>query len=232
MAGGWLADLTQLSRPSQQGRNPSDGRSCAHIAVFLTVWKFARRLKTLIGRTPNEYIRLIQQLYPSHGRRRPFVTAFTQSVSKIDPLPGAGRYDELVRFPGFSQTIRKGLHGRVEMRGDQSSLEHHMPQGTAIACNGSHPVKGSTVMRDGVSPTRAGACSPVTVPGSVISAISIVLTTGPIPGMERRTPAVSASKASRDMAAPFLSSSSLFRRSSRAVGSVSMLSKISAAPGF
>lgn len=75
------------------------------------------------------------------------MTAFTQGVSKVDQFPGNRGYDDLVRFPCFSQTIRKGLHGRVVMRGDQSSLEHHMPQGTATPCNGPLPAEGSTVLR-------------------------------------------------------------------------------------
>lgn len=48
----------------------------------------------------------------------------------------------------------------------------------------------------GANPTRAAACSPENWPGSGISALSIVLATGPIPGTERKLLAIAASSPS------------------------------------
>lgn len=70
-------------------------------------------------------------------------------------------------------------------------------------------------------PVSAAAWSPVMAPISGISAISIVLATGPIPGMERRTPAVSERRSSLAMVRVIRSSSSLIRLSIRCFNSVS-----------
>ncbi|WP_241656981.1 hypothetical protein, partial [Falsigemmobacter intermedius] len=105
-----------------------------------------------------------------------------------------------MRFSGLAEAVCEGFQARVMMCRDQGCLEHHVSQSTATSSDGPFPAKCSTVVRDRGQTVSAAACPPVMVPISGISAISIVRATGPIPGIERRTPAVSDRRSSLAMA--------------------------------
>jgi hypothetical protein len=71
-----------------------------------------------------------------------------RSIRQGDALSSDSLYDDLVWFPGLSETISKGFQARVVICGDQCRLEHHVSQSPTASCGGPFPVEGSAVMRD------------------------------------------------------------------------------------
>ncbi len=107
-----------------------------------------------------------------------------------------------------------------------------MPQGTSPPGMVRFPRWVPLSCATGASRASVADSSPVMLPGSGISAITMLLATGPVPEMERRKPEVFANRPSLARAAPILTSSSLIRQHGRAVHSVSALSNTAAIPGF
>ena len=62
-----------------------------------------------------------------------------------------------MRFSGLAEAICEGFQVRVVIFCGQRRLEHYMPQGTAIACDGLFSAKGSAVVRDRVQTSESGS---------------------------------------------------------------------------
>lgn len=98
-----------------------------------------------------------------------------------------------LRLCCIPQPLGERGHRRIVMSRNCCGLEHDVPQRAPAAGDGAFAAERSTVMGNGRQPDQAAACSPETAPSSGISASSIALATGLIPGMKRRMRAVSAS---------------------------------------
>lgn len=135
-----------------------------------------------------------------------------------------------MHFSGLADPVCEGFHAWVVVCRYQCRLEHLVPQGTMTTGDGPFLVEGSAVVRDRGQSSEFRSLLPVVCADSGISAISRTLATRPIPGIMRRTMAVSASRSSLAMARVIRFSSSLMRLSIRCFNSGSASSNIAAAP--
>jgi len=71
---------------------------------------------------------MVQQLYFSSGLTVPLLPRFTEGFYDCDELSGDGYDDNLVWFPGGSQTVGEGSQDRVVNTGDEGCLKRDMAQ--------------------------------------------------------------------------------------------------------
>ena len=74
------------------------------------------------------------------------MSCFDERVDDSDKLSRDGCDDDLVRFSCSTQTIGEGLENWIVLAGNESSLEHYMPQQPSPTTNGAFPAHGSAVM--------------------------------------------------------------------------------------
>ena len=57
----------------------------------------------------------------------PFAARFDERVDDSDEFSGDSCYDELVWFPGGTESVSEAFEKLIVMACDERSLEHHMP---------------------------------------------------------------------------------------------------------